>query len=192
MILTVGDDNDGLAYFLVFGERVHGQADGFGQIGALALHHGWRDVLQKHFGRHEIVGDGKLDKCRAGENDQTYLVVVKLVHQRLDKHLALGESRRNDVLGKHGIADVHGNDGLYSRALHVLHPCTHLRSRQHHDEEGKRRKHQPELCLDTHSRHVGHQLLDERIVSKETQALAFPVVGEEMDDNQDGNRQQPI
>ena len=88
MVLTIGDDNDGLADTFLLSKTVSSHLYGLGNISSLRCYHRRVDAGKEHLRRHIVAGDGKLYKSVSCKHNQTYLVVGKMIHQVLDHHLA--------------------------------------------------------------------------------------------------------
>ena len=192
MVLTVGNDDDGLAYLLLLGEAVGSHLYSPRYVRALRGHQRRVDVRQEHLGRHIVTGDGQLHKGIACKHNEAYLVVRKVVDQVLDHHLRTVQTAGRHILGQHGVTDVDTNDGLNACALLVTDFRSHLRTGKHQDEQGQSGLQQPELHSRTPARHVGHQLLQQPGVAKLAQALLLVTIGQKPDDGQYGNQQQQV
>ena len=103
MVFAIGNNNDGSAHILLLGETLGRQIDGCSDIGSLGLDKTRGYVLEKHLCRNIIGGDWQLHESIAGKDDESNLVVVKVVDQIFDKHLALVQTGWNHVLTEHGI-----------------------------------------------------------------------------------------
>ena len=171
MVLTIGDDDDGLAHAFLLGKAMAGHADSRSNIRTLRGYHRGRDAGQEHLRAHIVAGDGQLHKGVSGKDNQTYLIVIELVYQILDEHLGAVQTTGCHILGKHGIADVHTDDGLDASTLLVADFGSHLRTCQHHDEQCQGTQQQRELHQWTEPRHVRHQLAHQFGVAKTAQAL---------------------
>ena len=135
MVFAIGDDNDGLAYAFLLGEAMRGQRNGGGNVGALGGYQRGVDARKEHLGRNIVAGNGQLHEGIAGEDDEPYLVVSEVIYQILDHHLSTVQAAGRHVLGQHGVADVHTDDGLDARTLLVRNAGAHLGTRQHDDEQ---------------------------------------------------------
>ena len=100
-----------------------------------------------------------------------FKVLRRNIHQVLHHHLATVETARGDILGKHGVTYVHGNQCLYALTLLVADAGAKLRTGKHHDYQCQRSLKQPELNERTPARHVGHQLPDKLRVAEFLQTL---------------------
>ena len=192
MVLAVGNDDDGTAYLFLLGEAVERNPDGLGNIGALRGNQRWVDILKDHLGRHVVARNGKLYEGIAGEYHQSHLVVGKVVYHALHEHLALVETRWNNILCLHRVTDVERYHGLDAISLLARYLGSHLRTGKHHDEQGQRRHQQPELHFGTEARHVGHQLLQQVGVAELLQLFAAPADGIEPQECQNGYQHQQV
>ena len=138
MVLTIGNDDDGLAYLVVLAEAVLRHLNGSGNICALCANHRGVDAAEEHLGRHIVAGHGQLYKGIAGKDNQSYLVVRELVNKVLHHHLGTFQTTGGDILGSHGVGDVHRYDGLYALTLLCLRSCSPMRAGKSHDKQGKR------------------------------------------------------
>ena len=149
VVLTVSNDDDGLAHLLILREAMGRHLDGPGDIGTLCGHHRRVDVRQEHLRRHIIAGDRQLHEGIAGKDDEADLVVRELVDEVLDNHLRTVQTAGGNVLGTHGVGDVHRDDGLDARTLLVADLRSHLGTCQHDDEQRQGSLQQPELDAGT-------------------------------------------
>ena len=103
MVFAISNYDNGSAYILLLSETLGSQIDGFADIGSLGLDKTRGYVLKKHLCRNIIGGDWQLHESIACKDDESNLVVVKVVDQIFDKHLTLVQTGWNHVLTEHGI-----------------------------------------------------------------------------------------
>ena len=190
MVLAVGDDDDGSSHVLLLGKALPCHVDGLSDVGSLALDETRVGVLEEHLRRHIVARDGQLHESLSGEHHQSYLVVGEIVHEVLNEHLALVEPGGSHILGEHGVGDVEADDGLYALPLVVRHLASHLRTGEHHDEQGKCRQHETELHGGAVSGNVGHELLEKLGVAQFPQFVASSPPPQEPYQHQNGNHPQ--
>ena len=137
MVFTISNHNNCLADVFLLAETAHRKVDGLGDVGSLCGDECWVDVLQEHFRRNIVGGDGQLHEGVAGKHHKPYAVVCEVVYKVLDKQFTFLQARWHHVLCHHRVADVYGNDGLYAVSFVVGYLRTHLRTSQHHHQKGK-------------------------------------------------------
>ena len=103
------------------------------------------NVGEEHLCRNIVACDWQLDECVAGKDDKTNLVVGEIVNKILHHHLAAIKTARSDILRKHRVADVHGDDCLDALSLLVTYLCAKLWACEHDDDECECCFKQPEL-----------------------------------------------
>ena len=190
MVLTIGDDDDGLADALLLCETVGGHVDGSCYIGTLRGNHAGVDAREEHLGRDIVAGDGQLDEGITGKDDEPDLIVGEMVDQVLHHHLGTVETTGDDILRPHGVGDIEGDDGLDARALLLGDLRAHLRTGQHDDEQGQGRLEDPELDRGTEAGDIGHELTEQLGVAKLTQFLLPATEGDKPDECQYRNQHQ--
>ena len=134
MVFTIGNDDNGLTNLLILCKAVGCHINGGGDVGSLCCHHRRVDVRQEHFGRNIVAGDRQLNEGIASKDDKTNLVVGELINQVLNNHLRTVETTGRNILGQHGVRDIHRNDGLDASTLLVTNLRTHLRTCQHDNQ----------------------------------------------------------
>ena len=134
MVLTVGNDDNGLSHALLLGKAMGRHVDCRSNIGALGSYHPRADVREEHLSRHVVTGDGQLHKGIAGKHDKTYLVVGEVVHQILYHHLRAIQTAGCHIFGQHRVADVQTDDCLYAGTFFVTDFRAQLRTGQHNNE----------------------------------------------------------
>ena len=145
VVLTIGNDDDGLTDTFLLREAMGGHIHSCCYVGALGLNESWLYAAEEHLCRHEIARDGQLHISLAGKDDKTYLVVGEMIDQILDHHLCTVETTGANIFCQHRVTDVEGYDGFNTCPLLVTDLRTHLRTSQHHNEQSQRREQQTEL-----------------------------------------------
>ena len=173
MVFTIGNHDNRLANTLFLGETVGSHVDRTGNVRTLGSHHRGIDAREEHLRRHIIAGDRKLYEGIAGKHDQTDLIVGEVVHQILHHHLTALQTTGDDILCPHGVTDIDGDDGLDAYALLVTDLRTQLRTGQHHDQQCQSTQQQPELHRRTEPRHIRHQFLEQRRITKLTKPFTL-------------------
>ena len=115
-----------------------------------------------------------------------------MVDEVLDHHLRTVQTTGRYIFSQHGVADVHSNDGLNTGTLLVGYFRAKLRTRYHHNEQGKGGQQEAELDERTEARHVGHQFAHQRRVAETAQAFFLLMNHPEANDNQQGYHSQQI
>ena len=86
MILTIGNHNDGLADTLLLCKAIDSHIDGSSNIGALCRYHRRRYATQEHLRTDIVAGNGQLNESITGKDNQTDLIVGKVVDKILNHH----------------------------------------------------------------------------------------------------------
>ena len=186
MVFTIGDNDNGLADFLLLGEAMRRHRNGFGDIRSLCRHHRRVDGRQEHLRRHIVAGNGQLHEGIASKDDKSYLVVGEIVDHVLYQHLRTIQTTGRHVLCQHRVTDIHTDNGLYTGSLLMTDFRAKLRTGYHDDDQGQCRQQQPELHGRTEARHVGHELAHQFLVAKAAQALLLLIDRQKADDGQQG------
>ena len=145
VVLTIGDDDDSLADAFLLSETVHCLRYGKRDVGALSGNQRGLDVSKKHLRRHIVARDRQLYKGVTGKYQESYFVVGEVIHEILHHHLATVETARCNILRKHRVADVHGNDSLDALSLLITYLGAKLRTSEHDDDKSKGSLYQPEF-----------------------------------------------
>ena len=145
MVLTVGDDDDGLPHPFPGSKAACGHVDGCLDIGTLTFDERGVDGLEKHLGRDEVIGNGQLDIGLTSKYDKSYLVVGEAIDKLGDHVLGFLQAAGRHILGKHGVGDIERNDSLDSLALDGLHLGAKLRTCQYQHHEAQGHEGEPEL-----------------------------------------------
>ena len=101
VVFTIRDNDDGTTYIRLLGEALCSQVYRSTDVGALRLNQVWCNVLKEHLGRNVVARDRQLHKSIASEDNQTNLIIGKVIYKILYQHLALVETRWNDILCQH-------------------------------------------------------------------------------------------
>ena len=174
VVLTIGDHDDGSTHIVLLGKTLGGKRDGIADIGTLSLDQPRCDILQEHLCRYIITGDRQLHEGIACKDNQSDLVVAEVIYQILYQHLALVETGRSHILGKHGIGDIETDHRLDAITLVVRNLASHLRASHHHDDKCQGSKHQHKLHRRTVFGYVGHQLLEQFRIAQSFQLSLSP------------------
>ena len=192
VILTIGNDDNSLSDAFLLGETVRCHIDGCCKIGSLRGNHTRVDTAEEHLGRDIVARDGQLHEGITSEDDQADLIVVEVVDEILNHHLAPVETAGDDILCPHRVGDIHRDDSLNARTLLLTDLRTHLWTGQHHNQQGKGGLQKPELHHRTEARHVGHQALQQLRIAELAEPLLLVTIGYEPDECQYGyQHQQP-
>ena len=89
-----------------------------------------------------------------------------MVDQILDHHLRTVQTTGSHIFCQHRVADVKGNDGLYTRTLLTIDLGAELRTGYHDDKQRQRGEQQGEFDQRTETRHVRHELAHQVTVAK--------------------------
>ena len=192
MVLTIGDDNDGTPNAFLGGKAVSGHVDGTPYIRTLGGYHRGIDARKEHLRRYIVARDRQLHEGVACKDDESDLIVRKVVDEVLYHHLTAVETTRHDILCQHGVTDVHTDDGLDAHTLLLADLRSHLRTGEHQHQQSQGTLENPELHRRTETRHIGHEFLEQGWLTKLTQPFLLISVRDEADECQYGyQHQQP-
>ena len=188
MVLTIGNDNNGLTDILLLRKTVRGHIDSGSNISTLCGNHRRGNARQEHLGTDIVTGNGQLHESISSKHDESDFVVRKVIHQVLNHHFRTVQSTGCHILCQHGITDIHTNNRLYSSTFLVTDLIAELGSRQYNDKKRKSTKQQPELDQWTETRHVGHQLTHQFKISKFAQLHFLTSEHQKMNQHKNGNQ----
>ena len=171
VVFTIGDHDDSLANTLFLGETADRHIDGSRNVRTLGSHHRRVDTRQEHLGRYIVACDRQLHKGITRKHDETDLVVGEMIHQILHHHLTTVQTTRYNILCQHRIGDIQGNDGFNTCPFLLTDLRTHLRTGQHHNQQGEGNQQQPELHPWTEMGYIRHQGFQQLQVAKLTEPL---------------------
>ena len=135
MVFTISNHNDSTSNIVLLGKTFRSQINGISYIGALCLNQTRGNILQEHLGRNVIAGNRQLYKRIASKNNQSNLVIGKIINQIFYQHLTLVKTGRNDILCQHRVGDIQTNDSFNTLALIMRNLATQLRTSQHDNQK---------------------------------------------------------
>ena len=174
MVFTISNHNDSTSNIVLLGKTFRSQINGISYIGALCLNQTRGDILQEHLGRNVIAGNRQLHKRIACKNNQSNLVIGKIINQIFYQHLTLIKTGRNNILCQHRVGDIQTNDSFNTLSLIMRNLATHLRTSQHDNQECQCWQQQTEFHGRTVFRNTRHQLFEKLRITQLLQLCMSP------------------